>query len=102
MFLRVEEPLAAEAVQLFKNYRSGKADLLVPGLFFAEFANILWKAQSRGRCDAALADSAIHEVVHLGLSAFASAPLIGAAIQIARVPTHGLRLHLCGPRRGNE
>ena len=58
-FLRVGEPLAAEALQLFKSYRAGETDFLVPDLFFAEFANILWKAQLRGRCEATLADSAI-------------------------------------------
>ena len=83
-FLRVGEPLAAEALQLLKSYKAGEADFLVPDLFFAEFANILWKAQLRGRCDATLADSAIREVIGIGFPAFSSFSLIEAAIQIAR------------------
>jgi predicted nucleic acid-binding protein len=83
-FLRAEEPLAAEALQLFESYRAGETDFLVPDLFFAEFANILWKAQLRGRCDATLADSAIREVIGIGFPAFSAFSLIEAAIQIAR------------------
>jgi predicted nucleic acid-binding protein len=67
-----------------KNYKAGEADFLVPDLFFAEFANILWKAQLRGRCDATLADAAILEVIGIGFPAFSSFSLIEAAIQIAR------------------
>lgn len=83
-FLRVGEPLAAEALQLFKSYRAGEADFVVPDLFFAEFANTLWKAQVRGRCDATLADSAIREVISIGFPAFSSSTLIEAAILLAR------------------
>jgi predicted nucleic acid-binding protein len=83
-FLRVGEPLAAEALQLFKSYKTGETDFLVPDLFFAEFANILWKAQLRGRCDATLADSAIRELISIGFPAFPSVSLIEAASQIAR------------------
>ena len=82
--LRVGEPLAAEALQLFKSYKAGEIDFLVPDLFFAEFANILWKAQLRDRCDAALVDSAVREMISLGIPAFSSFSLIEAAIQIAR------------------
>jgi predicted nucleic acid-binding protein len=53
-------------------------------LFFAEFANILWKAQLRGRCGAAFAESAIREVVSMGSTSLSSFSLIEAAIQIAR------------------
>ena len=85
-FLRVGEPLAAEALQLLKSYKAGEADFLVPDVFFAEFANILWKPQLRGRCDATLADAAILEVIGIGFPAFSSFSfsLIEAAIQIAR------------------
>ena len=83
-FLRVGEPLAAEALQLFKSYKMGETDFLVPDLFFAEFANILWKAQLRGRCDATFADFAIRELIGIGFPTFPSVSLIEAAIQIAR------------------
>jgi predicted nucleic acid-binding protein len=83
-FLRVGEPLAAEALQLLKSYKTGETDFLVPDLFFAEFANILWKAQLRGRCDAPLVDSAVREMISMALPAFSSFSLIEAAIQIAR------------------
>jgi predicted nucleic acid-binding protein len=83
-FLRVHEPLAAEALQLLRGYKTGKLDFVVPDLFFAEFANLFWKARLRGRCDATLADSAIREVIDMGFPAFSSSRLIEAAIQIAR------------------
>ena len=83
-FLRVGEPLAAEALQLFKSYKTGGTDFLVPDLFFAEFGNILWKAQLRGRCDATFADSAIRELISSGFPTFPSASLIETAIQLAR------------------
>jgi predicted nucleic acid-binding protein len=82
--LRVGEPFAAEALQLFKSYKAGEIDFLVPDLFFADFAEILSIAQLRGRCDAALVDSAVREMISLGIPAFSSFSLIEAAIQIAR------------------
>ena len=78
------EPLSAEAVRLLKRYAGGGLNFLVPDLFFAEFANVLWKAERSGRCDRAIADAAIAKIVSSGFLAFPSATLIESAIQIAR------------------
>ena len=56
----------------------------MPDLFFAEFANIFWKAQRHGRCDAPFADAAIQEIVSQEFSTYPSAALIQPAVQIAR------------------
>jgi predicted nucleic acid-binding protein len=79
-----DEPLRAEAVRLLRLYAKAQVSLLVPDLFFPEFANIFWKAQRRGRCNAAVADSAIREIRRAGFPTFPTGPLIQAAIQIAR------------------
>lgn len=82
-FLRLREPLAEEAVGLLRRHAKAEVDFLVPDLFFAEFANIFWKAQKRGRCDAEFAGVAVHEVVNKGFPTYASAPLVEPALQIA-------------------
>ena len=88
---------------IFTSIADLKSKIIVPDLFFAEFANVLWKAQRRGRCDARLADSAIRELISIGFPAFPSVSLIEAAIQIARAyQPHGLWLHLRGLGRGNK
>jgi predicted nucleic acid-binding protein len=78
------EPLSSEAMTLLQRYARGEANFLVPDLFFAEFANVLWKAERAGRCDRVIADAAIAKIVSSGFLAFPSANLIEPAIQIAR------------------
>jgi predicted nucleic acid-binding protein len=78
------EPLSAEAAELLLQYAKGQANFLVPDLFFAELANVLWKAERRGRCDAAVTDAAIAKIVSSGFPTFPSATLIEPAVQIAR------------------
>ena len=78
------EPLSREAVSLLRRYANGQLNFVVPDLFFAEFANVLWKAERYGRCSRAAADAAIEAVVNCGFPAFRSSELIGPAIHIAR------------------
>lgn len=78
------EPLSNEALGLLQRYRKGQVDFAVPDLFFAEFANVLWKAERHGRCTLAAADAAIERIVHAGFRSFPSSVLIAPAIQIAR------------------
>ena len=80
----LDEPWSAEAFELLRAYSRAEVDFLVPDLFFAEFANIIWKAECYGRCNAKTADAAIDEVVHRAFPSFAAAPLIQPAVQIAR------------------
>jgi len=46
---RAGEPLAEEALALLRRYADGEITLTVPDLFWAELANILWKAVRNGR-----------------------------------------------------
>lgn len=78
------EPLSAEALGLLGRYAKGEANFLVPDLFFAEFANVLWKAERQARCDAATADAAIAKITGSRFPSFPSSTLIEPALQIAR------------------
>jgi predicted nucleic acid-binding protein len=80
-----QEPLSSEAFLLLRDYKSARVDLLVPGLFFAEFANILWKACWHRRCDAATADFAIGEVLRARFRTISSSSLVEEALQLARL-----------------
>lgn len=83
-FLRVNEGLAKESLQLLEGYKRGEVDFVVPDLFFAEFASVMWKAQGCGRCDARTADSAIRDMISSGFPAYPSSILVERAIQLAR------------------
>lgn len=43
------EPLTEESVRLFRRFRDGEIDFLVPDIFWAEIGNVLWKGVKRGR-----------------------------------------------------
>jgi predicted nucleic acid-binding protein len=88
-----EEPFSAEALQLLRLYSKAQIGLLVPDLFFPEFTNIFWKAERFGRCSAAAADAAIHEILRGGFPTFPTSPLIQPAMQIAR--TFGRTVYDC-------
>jgi len=79
-----DEPLSAEALRLLRLYAKAQISLIVPDLFFPEFSNIFWKAERRGRCNAAMADSAISEILRGGFPTFPTSPLIQPAMEIAR------------------
>lgn len=79
-----DEALSAEALELLRQYMRAQVDFLVPDLFFPEIANIFWKAERRGRCDASMADAAIDDIVRRTFPTFPTAPLVQPAIQIAR------------------
>jgi len=49
------EPLAQEAKELLRRFVEGRISFIVPELFWAECANILWKAIRRGRVSTAAA-----------------------------------------------
>jgi predicted nucleic acid-binding protein len=87
------EPLSDEAFGLLRSYAKAQVSFLVPDLFFPEFANIFWKAERYGRCNASTADTAVSEVLREGFPTFPSGPLIQPAIQIAR--TYGRTVYDC-------
>jgi len=84
-FLRAaDETFVDTALELLRSYVAGQAHLFVPDLFYAEFANILWKAERRGRCDARTGDAAVEEILRANLPTFPGRPLVKQAAAIAR------------------
>jgi predicted nucleic acid-binding protein len=77
------ETLVPEALELLKRYASGEVRLLVPDLFWAEFANVLWKAVRQGRIRAAAAETALHAMRKRNFPTFSSLELIEDAFTIA-------------------
>ena len=54
-----KETQTDEALQLLKDYTVGAVNLVVPDLFWSEFANILWKAVRYGRMPVTSAEESI-------------------------------------------
>ena len=79
-----DEPLAEEALALLRAYVAGEVQFLVPDLFFAELANLLWKAERQGRCDARTTDRAVQEIARRNLPAVRAAELVQLAGSLAR------------------
>lgn len=53
------ETLVDEAFHLLRRYAKGEIQFFVPDLFWAELANVFWKAMRHGRCDKQTAEMAI-------------------------------------------
>jgi predicted nucleic acid-binding protein len=79
-----DETLIEEAARLLELYLTTEVQFYVPDLFFAEFANILWKAERLGRCDRKTADAALAEIVNRNLPTFPTSVLLKPAAGIAR------------------
>jgi predicted nucleic acid-binding protein len=83
-FLPAEgETLTDEALDLLYRYTTGQIRLIVPDLFWAEFANILWKAVRQGRWTKEAADTAIAAMRDRNLPTVPSLALLEAAFAIA-------------------
>ena len=77
------EPLAQQAVELLKRYATGDLRFVVPDLFWAEFANILWKAVRQKRFKAASAEDALHAIRGRNFPTVSSHALLVDAFAIA-------------------
>jgi predicted nucleic acid-binding protein len=77
------EPLAREALELLKRYAAGELRFVVPDLFWAEFANVLWKAVRQGRLRLASAEIALHAMRDRNFPTVSSHPLLMEAFAIA-------------------
>ncbi len=77
------ETLGDEALQLLRGYTKGQHRFIVPDLFWAEFANILWKAVRLGRWTKRSADQAIVALKGLHLPTVPSARLLEEAFTLA-------------------
>jgi predicted nucleic acid-binding protein len=78
-----DETLAPEALELLKGYAAGEVRFLVPDMFWAELANILWKAVRRGRLRAGAAESALHAMRGRNFPTVSSHTLLVEAFAIA-------------------
>lgn len=77
------ETLTQEALALLKHYAAGQLRFLVPDLFWAEFANVLWKAVRLGRLPAASAETALQALRDRKFPTFSSHALLEEAFAIA-------------------
>ena len=77
------ETLADEALELLGRYARAEIRFVVPGLFWAEFGNVLWKAVRQGRWSKAAAGTAIAAMKGRGLPTIPSHQLLDEAFVIA-------------------
>jgi predicted nucleic acid-binding protein len=77
------ETLTEEAAGWLGRYGRGEVRFLAPDLFWAETANLLWKAVQHGRCSKDFAESALAELVDRRLRTVSSVPLLNLAFRIA-------------------
>ena len=77
------EPLAEEAFQLLAGYAEGRFRFAVPDLFWAECANILWRAVRQDRCTRGAAEEAILALQARSLPTTSSLELLEEAFSIA-------------------
>ena len=61
---RAGEPLAQEAAALLREYADGEVEFAVPGLFWSEVGNVLWKAARSGRLPQQAATQALEHILH--------------------------------------
>jgi predicted nucleic acid-binding protein len=78
-----DEPLFEEALGILQESRSGEVLLAVPEFFWAEIANVLWKAVRLKRCTEADARCALEALRDYELSTISSTGLLDLAFQLA-------------------
>jgi predicted nucleic acid-binding protein len=77
------ETLTREALALLKRYAAGELRFVVPDLFWAEFANILWKAVQQERLPPASAETALHAMRDRNFPTVSSHALLAEAFAIS-------------------
>lgn len=82
-FPLANEPYLDQALQLLDNYKTGKTELLVPDIFWAEVGNVAWKGVRQRRWSRAVAETAVTEMHMQDFSTVPSRELIGQAVTIA-------------------
>lgn len=78
-----DEPLTKEALSLLHRYEKGEVQIIVPDIFWAELANVLWKGVRRGRCTLKSAEAALDTMRERALPTVASVRLVDSALAIA-------------------
>ena len=77
------ESLNQEAASLLNQYAEGKMRFLVPDLYWAELANIFWKAARQKRWSSVDAMKALHLAQQANFPTFASRTLLEDAFAIS-------------------
>lgn len=77
------ETLVDEAFHLLRRYAKGEIQFLVPDLFWAELANIFWKALRQGRWGKEAAEMALVSLRDRKLPTISSLSLLDVAFGIA-------------------
>lgn len=77
------ETLTDEALHLLQRYATGEVRFVVPDLFWAEIANILWKAIRQGRSTKFSAQTALDSLRQRNLPTISSNALVSQALAIA-------------------
>jgi predicted nucleic acid-binding protein len=77
------ETLTDEALELFRRCARGEIRFVVPDLFWAEMANIFWKATRQGRCTKTSAETALVSLQQNKLTTIPSLTLLKSAFSIA-------------------
>jgi predicted nucleic acid-binding protein len=83
-FLPVKgETLTDEAFDLFRKFARDEVRFIVPDLFWAELANVFWKAVRLGHFPKVSAEAALGFLTERDLPTVPSLALLGSAFQIA-------------------
>jgi predicted nucleic acid-binding protein len=77
------ETLTSEALALLNSCRKKEIHIIVPDLFWVEFASVLWKAIRRGNYSKASADAARGYLKDLDFPTIPSLELLDRAFEIA-------------------
>jgi predicted nucleic acid-binding protein len=77
------ETLSAEAFQLLNAYVAGEVRFIVPDLFWAEFANVLWKASRQRRLSVRDSEAFLRSATERAFPTFPTLTLLEDAFAIA-------------------
>lgn len=77
------ETLATEALALLSRHTESEIHIIVPDLFWVEFASVLWKAIRRGNFPKASADAALATITQYNFPTFPTVKLLSKAFEIA-------------------
>jgi len=77
------ETLTAESLQLLRSYADGEINFLVPDLFWAEVANVLWKGARQQRWSKRVAEDGAEQLRDRNFFTISSLTLLPEALKIA-------------------
>jgi predicted nucleic acid-binding protein len=77
------ETLTQEAFRLLRRFAKGEVRFILPDLFWAELANLLWKGVRQGRCTKGAAETALASLKECKLPTVTSLALLDLAFGIA-------------------